>query len=146
MTGFIAKAMRSLVLLLSKMSGCIKTFKVKNGDKDKSNKLKYFHIDYGELLGKYKTIWTKIEDLKIIKLNSFSVYDDTYVKFKIRRYRDKIYIHPVVEDLIFLSCLLKHAQLFNHCLAVSKTLQNETFKYFKSIRYISLDFSLLQHF
>ena len=49
MTGFVAKAMRPLVLLLSKMSGCIKTFKVKNGDKDKSNKLKYFHIDYGEL-------------------------------------------------------------------------------------------------
>ena len=42
------------------------------------------------LLEKYKTIWTKIEDLKNIKLNALLVYDDRYVKTKIRIYGDKV--------------------------------------------------------
>ena len=44
-----------------------KTFKVKDGDKDKNNKLTSFRIDE-KLLGKYKIIWTNIEDLKNIDL------------------------------------------------------------------------------
>ena len=36
-------------------------FKVKDGDKDKSNQLMPFHIKDEKLLGKYKTIETKIE-------------------------------------------------------------------------------------
>ena len=43
------------------------------------------------LLEKHKTIWTKIEDLKNIKLNAMPVYDDRYVKTKIRIYGDKVY-------------------------------------------------------
>ena len=49
---------------MPKMSGYVKTFKVKDGDKDKSNKLMSFHKDDEKLLEKYKTIWTKIENLK----------------------------------------------------------------------------------
>ena len=41
------------------MSGYVKTFKVRDGDKDKNKKLLSFRIDDE----KYKTIWTKIEDL-----------------------------------------------------------------------------------
>ena len=37
--------MRPLVLIMCKMSGYVKTFKVKEGDKDKSNKLMSFGID-----------------------------------------------------------------------------------------------------
>ena len=44
----------------------MKTFKVKDGDNDKNNKLMYFHINDEMLLEKYKTIWSKIEDLKIL--------------------------------------------------------------------------------
>ena len=44
------------------MSINVKTFKVK----DKNNKLTPFCIDDENLLEKYKTIWTKIEDLKNI--------------------------------------------------------------------------------
>ena len=40
---------------------------------------------------KYKAIWTKIEDLKIIELNALPVYDDRYIKTKIRTYGDKVY-------------------------------------------------------
>ena len=46
------------------MSGYVKTFKVKEGDKDKNNKLMPFHIDDEKLLEKDLPIWTKIEDLK----------------------------------------------------------------------------------
>ena len=48
------------------MSGYVKTFKDKDGDnkKSKNNKLMSLCIDYDKLLEKYKTTWTKIEDLK----------------------------------------------------------------------------------
>ena len=50
-----------------------------------------FRIDDGKLLEKYKAIWTKIEDWKDIKLNALPVYDDRYVKTKIRTHGDKVY-------------------------------------------------------
>ena len=43
--GYLDKAIRPLVLIIPKMSGHIKTFQVKDGDKDKNNKLVYFHGD-----------------------------------------------------------------------------------------------------
>ena len=86
MTGYLDKAIRPLVLVMPKMSGYVKTFKVEGGDKDKSNKLMSFHIDDEKLLEKYKVIWTKIEDLKNIELNALPVYDDRYIKTKIRTY------------------------------------------------------------
>ena len=58
------------------MSGYVKTFKVKDGDKDKNNQSMSFHINDEKLLEKQKGIWTKIEDLKNIELNALSVYDD----------------------------------------------------------------------
>ena len=42
-------------------------------------------------LEKYITIWTKMEDFKKIELYALPVYDDTYIKTKIRTYGDKIY-------------------------------------------------------
>ena len=52
-----------------KMSGYIKTFKVREGDTDKRNKLMSFRIDNERLLDKYKAVWNNIGDLKITKLN-----------------------------------------------------------------------------
>ena len=60
--GYLDQVTRPLVLILPRMSGYVKTFKVK----DKNNKLMPFCIDDEKLLEKYKTIWTKIEDLKNI--------------------------------------------------------------------------------
>ena len=51
----------------------VKAFNVK----DKSNKLMFIPIDDEKLLEKYKTIWTKTEDLK---------------NFVLRVYRSMIYI------------------------------------------------------
>ena len=48
------------------MSGYVETFKVEDGDKEKNNKLMSFRTDDHKLLKKYKTIWTKIKDLKIL--------------------------------------------------------------------------------
>ena len=37
-----------------------------------------------KLLEKYKTIWIKIEDLRNIEFNVLPIYDDRYVKTKIK--------------------------------------------------------------
>ena len=59
MIGYLDKAIRPLVFIIPKLSGYVKTFKVKEGNK----KLISFHINDEKLLEKYKSIWTKIEDL-----------------------------------------------------------------------------------
>ena len=72
---YLDKVIRPLVLIPPKMRGYFKIFKVK----DKNNKLMSFRINDEKLLEKYKTIWTKIKDLKNIKLNALSVYDDRFI-------------------------------------------------------------------
>ena len=74
MIGYLEKYIRSLVLIMPKITGYIKTFK----DKDKNSKLVSFRIGNGKLFAKYKVIWTKIEDLNNIKLNALLVYDDRH--------------------------------------------------------------------
>ena len=59
--GYLDKTIRLLVLIMPKTSGQVKAFKVKEGN----NKLVSFRIDDEKLLEKYKTIWSKIEDLNI---------------------------------------------------------------------------------
>ena len=85
--GYLDKAIIPLVLIISIMNGYVKTFKVEN----KNNKLISFRIDDEKLLEKYKAIWTKIEDLKNIKLNALPIYDDRYMKTKMRTYGNKVY-------------------------------------------------------
>ena len=63
------------------MSRYVKTFKVKDGDKDESNKLLSFRIGHKKLLEKYKIIWTKIEDLNV-ELNTFPAYNVDITKTK----------------------------------------------------------------
>ena len=64
------------------MIGYVQIFKVQEGNIDKNNKLISFRIDDE----KYKAIWNKIEDLKNIELNDLPVYDDRYIKTKIKTY------------------------------------------------------------
>ena len=54
--------MRPLVLIMRKVSGYVKAFKIGN----KINKLMSFHINDEKLLEKYQAFWTKVEDLKIL--------------------------------------------------------------------------------
>ena len=74
------KTVRPLVLIMSKMGGYLNIFKVKEGDRDKNNKLITVRIECEKLLGKYKAIWNKKEDLKNIELNARPVYNDIYKK------------------------------------------------------------------
>ena len=81
--------LRPSVLMLLKTSGYVKTFK--DGDKITSIKLISFLINDDKLLAKYKTTWIEIEGLWNTKLNVLPVYDDKYIKTKIRTYVDKVY-------------------------------------------------------
>ena len=63
MTGYLDKNIRPLVLIKPKMSGYVKTFNVKDGDKYEKCKLISFPIYNEKLLEKYKARWIKIEDL-----------------------------------------------------------------------------------
>ena len=73
---------------------------------------------------KYKAIWTNIENLKNIKLFALPVYDDRFIKTKIRTYSDKVYTNfrglNVPEDDIecesftVISISICHYWFFNH--------------------------------
>ena len=80
MIRYLDKTTRPLVLTMPKMGEYVKTFKVK----EEGNKLMRFRIDDEKLLEKYEAIWNKIDDLKNIKLNTLPVYDDRYIKTKIK--------------------------------------------------------------
>ena len=73
MIGYLNKAIRPLILIMPKISGYVKTSKVKEGDKSK--RLMSLRVDDEKLLEKCKAIWTKIEDLINIKLKALPVYD-----------------------------------------------------------------------
>ena len=60
--GSLDKDIRPLVLIMSKLSGYVKTFKFEY----KNNKLMSFRIGDKKLLQKYKAIWTMIKDFKKI--------------------------------------------------------------------------------
>ena len=85
--GYSDRAIKPLVLIIPKLSGYVKTFKVE----DKISKLMSFRIDDQKLLEKYKAIWTKIEDFKNILLNALPFYDNRCIKTKIRKYDDDVY-------------------------------------------------------
>ena len=88
---YLDKAIRPVVFIMSKMSGFIKTFNVKDGDKYKNNELMSFCIYNKKLLEKYKAIWTKIEELENNELNALPIYDDRYIKAKITTCGDALY-------------------------------------------------------
>ena len=58
MIGYSHKDIRPLILIMLKMNGYVKIFKVI--EEDKNNKLISFRIDNEKLLEKYKPICTKI--------------------------------------------------------------------------------------
>ena len=67
--------------------------KLKKEVKTKTINQSLFYQDDEKILQKYKAIWTKIQDLENVELNASPVYDDRYIKSKIRTYGDKLYIN-----------------------------------------------------
>ena len=68
--GYLDEVVKPLVLILPKISGYVRTFKEKDGNKD--NKLMSFYIDDEKLLEKYKTIWTKVLRFKKYQIKCFT--------------------------------------------------------------------------
>ena len=65
------------------MDGYVKTFKLKDGDEDKSNNFMSFQIDTDTILEKYEKKWKNIEDLKHVELNALPGYDDTSLQLSL---------------------------------------------------------------
>ena len=74
---------KSLCIILSQMSGYIKYFE--NGGKNKS-----FMIKDDNVLDRHNKIWDKIKKKVNIKFHSMPVYDETYIKAKVREFDGKI--------------------------------------------------------
>ena len=66
-------------MILPKMSGYVKTF-----IKDMNNKLMSLHIDDDKLLKSIKPFRLRSKNKKNIKLNDLPVYNNRYIKTKIR--------------------------------------------------------------
>ena len=74
---------KPLCIILSQMIGYIKYFE--NGGKNMS-----FMIKDGSVLNKYNKIWDKIKEKLSIIFHSEPVYDQTYIKAKVREFDGKI--------------------------------------------------------
>ena len=74
---------KPLYIILPQMSGYIKY--VENGRKNMS-----FMIKDVNILDKYNEIWDKIKEKISIKFHSKPIYDETYIKAKVRELEGKI--------------------------------------------------------
>ena len=73
-----------LCVILPQMSGCIKHFH--NGGKNMS-----FKIEDDKVYVKYNNIWSKIKELLGgIKMYSYPIYDDSYIKIKVKTFSEVI--------------------------------------------------------
>ena len=69
--------------MLPQMSGYIKYFE--NGGKSMS-----FMLKNDDMLDKYNEIWDKIKETLNVKFHSMSVYDEKYIKAKVREFNGVI--------------------------------------------------------
>ena len=74
-----AEIVKPLCIILSQMTGYIKYFE--NGGKSMS-----FIINDGDVLDKYNEIWDKIKETLNTKFHSMPVYDEKYIKAKVREF------------------------------------------------------------
>ena len=72
-----------LCIILPQMSGYVKYFE--NGGKNKS-----FKIENEDLYIKYNQIWNKIKELLGVKFYSGPIYDDKYIKTKVKTFSSVI--------------------------------------------------------
>ena len=74
------------------MSGCIKYFE--NGGKNIS-----FIIKDDRVLDKYNEIWNKVKKTLNIKFHSIPVYDENYIKAKVREFNGVIKINFLGDEI-----------------------------------------------
>ena len=83
---------KTLCIILPQMSGYIKYFE--NGVKNMS-----FMIKNDDVLDKYNEIWNKIEKTLNIKFHSMPVYDEKYVKAKVREFNSVIKTNVLSDEV-----------------------------------------------
>ena len=74
---------KPLYIILPQMSGYIKYFE--NGGKSMS-----FMVKDDNMLDKYNKIWGKIQEKLSIEFYSMAVYDEIYIKAKVREFDSKL--------------------------------------------------------
>ena len=77
------EVVKPLCIILPQMTGYIKYFE--NGGKNMS-----FVIKDDDVLDKYNEIWDKIKETLSIKFHSMPVYDEKYIKAKVREFNGVI--------------------------------------------------------
>ena len=87
-----AEIIKTLCIILPQMSGYIKYFE--NGVKNMS-----FMIKNDDVLDKYNEIWNKIEKTLNIKFHSMPVYDEKYIKAKVREYNSVIKTNVLSDEV-----------------------------------------------
>ena len=83
---------KPLCIILPQMSGYIKYF-------DKGGKNMSFMVKDDNVLDKYNKIWDKIKEKLNIKFHSMPVYDETYIKAKVREFDGKIKTNFLDDDV-----------------------------------------------
>ena len=103
---------RTLCVILPQMSGYIKYFD--NGGKNMS-----FKIEDETIYLKYAEIWNKVKSILHVKLHSQPIYDDKYIKTKVKTFNNTINtlfsgdeipkdrIHYICISAIFIDAVLK---------------------------------------
>ena len=97
-----SEIVKPLCIILPQMSGYIKYFE--NGGKNMS-----FMVKDDNVLDKFSKIWDKIKKKVNIKFHSMPVYDETYIKAKVREFDGKIKTNflgnDVPEENIHYTCI-----------------------------------------
>ena len=94
--------MKPLCITLPQMSGSIKYFE--NGGKNMS-----FMVKNPNVLDEYNEIWDKIKEKLNIKFHGMPVYDETYIKAKVRKFDGVIKTNflgdEVPKENIYYTCI-----------------------------------------
>ena len=83
---------KTLCIILPEMSGYIKYFE--NGGKNMS-----FMIKNDDVLDKYNEIWNKIKKTLNVKFHSMPVYNEKYIKAKIREFNGVIKTNFLIDEV-----------------------------------------------
>ena len=78
------ETVKQLCIILPQMTGYIKY--LENGGKNTS-----FAIKDDDVLDKYNEIWGKIKETLNIKFHSMPIYDEKYIKVKVRELKKKLF-------------------------------------------------------
>ena len=89
---------KPLCIILPQMSGYIKYFE--NGGKNMS-----FVIKDNDVLDKYNEIWDKIKGKLNIKFHSMPVYDEKYIKAKVREFNGVIKTNQIPKESVHYTCI-----------------------------------------